>query len=93
METIQKLQGNPKIIVSEKDPIFTGNFWIELLSCLGTQIASSSSYHLQSDGRTEIVNKFLEGSLRCFVFDKQTQWVKWLPLDEWWYNTSILQQK
>ena len=32
METIQKLQGNPKIIVSDKDPIFTGNFWTELFS-------------------------------------------------------------
>ena len=26
METIQKLHGNPKILVSERDPIFTGNF-------------------------------------------------------------------
>jgi hypothetical protein len=31
----------------------------------------------------------LEGYLRCFVSDKQTQWVKWLPLAEWWYNTSF----
>ena len=27
METIQKIHGNPKIIVSDRDPIFTGNFW------------------------------------------------------------------
>ena len=27
METIQKLHGNQKIIVSDRDPIFTGNFW------------------------------------------------------------------
>ena len=30
METLQKLHGNPniiKIIVSDKEPIFTGNFW------------------------------------------------------------------
>eukprot|EP00253_Pinus_taeda_P026716 PITA_26716 len=89
METIQKLHGNPKIIVSDRDPIFTGNFWTELFSCLCTQLAHSSSYHPQSDGKTEIVNKCLEGYLHCFVSDKQTQWVKWLPLAEWWYNTSF----
>jgi hypothetical protein len=89
METVQKLHGSPKIIVSDRDPIFTGHFWTELFSCLGTQLAHSSSYHPQSDGQTEIVNKFLEGYLCCFVSDKQTQWFIWLPLAEWWYNTSF----
>jgi hypothetical protein len=27
METVQTLHGSPKIIVSERDPIFTGHFW------------------------------------------------------------------
>ena len=27
METIQKLHGYPKFSVSDRDPIFTGNFW------------------------------------------------------------------
>ena len=88
-ETIQKIHGNPNIIVSDRDPVFTGNFWTKLFSCLGTQLARSSYYHPQSDGKTEIVNKCLEGYLRCFVYEKQTQWVKWLPLAEWWYNTSF----
>ena len=43
MKTIQNLHGNPKIIVSKRDPIFTVNFWTELFSCLGTQIAHISS--------------------------------------------------
>jgi len=55
METIQKLHGNIKIIVSDKDPIFSGNFWKHLFSCLGTQLAHNSSYHPQSNGKTKIV--------------------------------------
>jgi len=60
METVQKLHGTPNIIVSDRDPIFTGNFWTKLFSCLGTQLAHSSSYHPQYDGQTKIVNKCLE---------------------------------
>jgi hypothetical protein len=89
METVQMLHGIPNIIISDRDPIFTGNFLTELFSCLGTKLAHTSSYHPQSDGKIEIVNKFLEGYLRCFVSDKQTQWFKWLPLEEWWYNNSF----
>ena len=72
METIQNLHGNPKIIVSDRDPIFIGIFWTKLFSCLGNQLAHSSSYHPQSDGKTKIVNKCLEGYLYCFVSDKKT---------------------
>jgi hypothetical protein len=88
MEIVQKLLGVPKIIVSDKDPIFIRNFWTELFCYLGTQLAHSSSYHPQSDEKNEIVNKYIEGYLRCFASDKQTQWAKWFPLEEWWYNTS-----
>jgi hypothetical protein len=70
METVQKLHEVPKIIVSDRDPIFTENFWTELFSSFGTQLAHSSSYHPQSDGKTEIVNKCLEGYLRCFASNK-----------------------
>ena len=81
VETIQKLHGTPNIIVSDKDPIFTRNFWTGLFSCLGTQLDHSSSYHPQSNGKIEIVKKCLKGYLRCFASDKQIEWVKWLPLE------------
>ena len=60
------LHGNPNIIVSDRDHIFTGNFWTELFSCLGTQLAHSSSYLPQFDGQTKIVNKCLDGYVRFF---------------------------
>ena len=78
LENIQKLHGTPKVIVSDHDPIFTSHFWKDLLSCLGTQLAHSSSYHPQSDGKTEVVNKGLEGYL-CSL-EKKSQRVDWLPL-------------
>ena len=40
-EKIKNLHGNPNIIASDKDPIFTENFWTELFCCLGTQLAHS----------------------------------------------------
>ena len=45
IETIQNLYGIHKIIITDRDPISTGNFWKEIFSCLGTQLAHESSYH------------------------------------------------
>ena len=59
LENIQKLHGTPKVIASDHDLIFTSHFWKYLLSCFGTQLAHSSSYHLQSNGQTKVVNKCL----------------------------------
>ena len=60
MNIVQNLHGNLKIILSDRDPIFTMKIWTRLFSCLGTQLAHSSSYHPQTDGKTKIVNKCLE---------------------------------
>ena len=49
----------------------------------------SSSYHPQSDGQTEVVNRCLATYLRCMVSDKPKDWARWLPLAEWWYNTTF----
>jgi hypothetical protein len=48
----------------------------------------SSSYHPQSDGQTEIVNKSLENYLRCFVQDQPKNLFSWLPWAEYWYNNT-----
>jgi len=32
METIEKVCGIPNIIISDRDPIFIGNYWTELFS-------------------------------------------------------------
>lgn len=48
----------------------------------------SSAYHPQSDGQTERLNQMMETFLRCFVSACPSKWLQWLPLAEFWYNSS-----
>lgn len=64
-------------------------FWKSLFQMLHVKLNISSAYHPQSDGQTEIVNKCLESYLRCMTGEKPKDWVHWLNLAEYWYNTSF----
>lgn len=88
MNNIFKLHGLPKVIVSDRDKVFTSNLWKELFKLLGTELHKSSAYHPQTDGQTERLNQCLETYLRCFVHSCPTKWSSWLALAEFWYNTS-----
>lgn len=88
LNNIYKLHGIPESIVSDRDKIFLSQFWRELFKHMGTKLKRSTPYHPQTDGQTEILNKCLEGYLRCMVGEKPSAWVSWLSLAEWWYNTT-----
>nr|KYP63409.1 Retrotransposable element Tf2 [Cajanus cajan] len=84
-----KHHGLPKSIVSDRDPIFISRFWSDLFKFSGTLLRMSSSYHPQTDGQTEVMNRTIEQYLRAFAHDKPTHWFKYLPWAEYHYNTSV----
>lgn len=88
MNHIVKLQWIPKLIVSDKDKIFTSSFWQHMFKLQGTMLAMSSAYHPQSEEKSKILNKCLETYLWCLTYGNPKGWVKELPLVESWYNSA-----
>jgi hypothetical protein len=50
---IVKYWGLPLNIVSDRDARFTSKFWTTLFKLVGMKLLKSSSYHPQTDGKTE----------------------------------------
>ncbi|GJT66424.1 retrotransposable element Tf2 [Tanacetum coccineum] len=89
LDNVYKLHGLPSTIVSDRDKVFLSLFWQSLFKMLKVQLCMSTAYHPQSDGQTEAVNKCVETYLRCMTGERPREWIKWLSLAEYWYNTNF----
>lgn len=88
LERIVALYGLPKTIVSDRDAVFTSQFWKQLFTKMKVPLNMSTAYHPQTDGQPERVNQCLEMYLRCATAASPSQWCSWLPLAQYWYNTT-----
>jgi len=88
-DEIVRLHGFPCSIVSDRDPVFTSEFWKELFRLAGVKLLLSSAFHPQTDGQSEVTNRTITMYLRCLAGDRPRSWIKWLSWAEFCYNTSF----
>jgi transposase InsO family protein len=87
-DNVVRLHGFPENIVSDRDSRFTSKFWQALWKLSGTKLMMSSSYHPQTDGQTENVNRAVQDILRAYVKDNRKDWDRHLTAVEIAINSS-----
>jgi transposase InsO family protein len=67
LQDVWKHHGTPGAVLSDRGPQFIAGFTQELYKLLGIKLATSTTYHPQTDGQTECANQELEGYLCIFT--------------------------
>ncbi|MBW0510123.1 hypothetical protein O181_049838 [Austropuccinia psidii MF-1] len=89
--------GVPRIIISDRDPKSTSEFWTKLYDISGTNLVFSTAYHPQTDGLAERMIQKMEDILRRFCASGMEykdhegythDWFTLLPAVQLAYNTS-----
>jgi hypothetical protein len=90
--------GLPKVMISDRDPKFTSDFWRSLFSMMGSKLALSTAHHPQTDGLAERAIQTVEDMLRRYIafgLDYEDSsgfrhdWVSLLPALEMAYNSTV----
>ncbi len=87
-ENVYRHHGFPSEIISDRDSIFMSKFWETLFKRVQVTLKPSSSYHPETDGQTERMNRKIEEMLRCYVNHHQSNWDEFLVDIEVAYNSS-----
>lgn len=88
-DRIIRYHGIPESIISDRDKLFTSNFWTTFLAAIGTKKKLSTAYHPQTDRQTEQVNQTMETYLRIYCNQEQDNWVSLLPMAQIAYNNKL----
>ena len=80
VQWVYRFGHTPDTIISDRGPQFVSSFWSEFCRILGVKVKLSTAYHKETDGQTEIMNKYIDQRLRPFVSYYQDNWSSLLPL-------------
>ena len=84
IDRVVSKHGIPKSLISDRGKIFLSNFWKELFAAMGTILKRSTTFHTQTDGQTERVNKCLETYLGRFCNEQPSRYDRFIPWVELW---------
>ena len=87
-EHVYKHHGLPKMIISDRDVLFTSTFWNHLNTLIGIKLKVLSVYHPQMDGATERANRTVTQMLRQCINPNQKDWVSKLPAIQFAINSA-----
>ena len=84
-----KHHGLWEVIISDRDPRFTGRFWKELFQKLRTDLRFNMAFHPRTVGQSKVTIRVLENFLRPYVERSSHTWVQQLPLAEFTANNTV----
>ena len=73
-DRVYKHHGMPRLIISDRDSLFTSLFWCRLHQLIGSELRLSLAYHPQTDGLTEHTNQMTTQMIRSCVALNQQDW-------------------
>lgn len=80
IQWIYRFGHTPDSIISDRGPQFVSSFWSEFCRIIGVKVKLSTAYHKETDGQTEIMNRYIDQRLRPFVSYYQDNWSELLPI-------------
>ena len=89
LDRLVRYHGIPTTFITDRDKLFTSNYWKTLVSAMGIRHKLSTAFHPQTDGQTERSNQSLEVYLRHYVNYAQDNWVALLPMAQIALNNNV----
>jgi hypothetical protein len=80
--------GLPKSIISDRDSRFVGSFWSSLWALMDTKLKKSTTFHPQTDGQTEVVNRTVVHLIRAYCSKHPKLWDEHLHYVQHAYNRA-----
>ena len=82
IDRVFRQHGLTLVIISDRDPRFTGNFWTSIFKVLSTRLEMSTADHPHTHGQTERVNRVIDDVFRSVCAESPKTWSSMLPVIE-----------